>query len=109
MQSQQITFRLRDVNKVVVASAVGTTDGNGVATAQLNVPSTAVQLEAEYAGGDLYKKASLAVAFKVEDKIAPVVSVQKRGYAGPGRRRESNADRSQRAERPEQRRLRHQE
>jgi hypothetical protein len=76
MQSHPITFRLRDVNKVVVASAVGTTDGNGVATAQLNVPSTAVQLEAEYAGGDLYKKTSQSVAFKVEDKIAPVVSAK---------------------------------
>ncbi|MBD0260646.1 MAG: HYR domain-containing protein, partial [Cytophagales bacterium] len=76
MQSQQITFRLRDANKVVVATAVGTTDGNGVATAQLNVPATAVQLEAEYAGSDLYKKTSQAVAFKVEDKIAPVVSLK---------------------------------
>jgi hypothetical protein len=56
MQSQQITFRLRDVNKVVVASATGTTDANGMATARLNVPATAVQLEAEYAGNDLYKK-----------------------------------------------------
>ncbi len=76
MQSQQITFRLRDVNKVIVASAVGTTNGNGVATAQLDVPATAVQLEAEYAGGDLYKKTSLTVDFKVEDKIAPVVSAR---------------------------------
>ncbi len=76
MQSQQITFRLCDANKVVVASAAGTTDGNGVATTQLPVLPAAVQLEAEYAGSDLYKKTSQAVAFRVEDKIAPVVSLK---------------------------------
>ncbi len=76
MQRQQITFRLRDANNVVVASVVGTTDGSGVASAQLNVPATAVHLEAEYLGGDLYKKSSLAVPFKVEDKVAPLVSLK---------------------------------
>jgi|GEM_PF-4378648 len=75
MQDQTVIFRLKNA-RGVLTTAQGTTDAQGVATAQLAVPAGATAIEAEFAGTDLYKKEILESPFTVEDKTAPVVDAR---------------------------------